>query len=669
MHAVLRRFGNILAMSWRILFLLLWFAAAPLHAAQLTLSVGNISAPSFAAHGVVLSLPLDGSAELQVGELSIAGKHWRKVRVHCAEFELSTVRLVCRKAKLNAARDLPFDFSYAFDSRRLELDMDAQHGERWRVSGDFHGAAWHVDARLHNAQAKRLAGLLPADLPLPTQGLLNGTLAVRGNGGGVRRLHGELQAGDLAFADAAGLHAADKLAANLQFDAARSGKGWDWHGTLDWQSGELFWQPLFLHGGDTLQASGRWQGGQLQVAQAALNLSGVGSFELSALWDMDKGALQDCELRSSELQLAPLFADYARPFLGEGMLAAGEMAGQGDVHWLYHGGATQALDVTLRDASLEDGQRRFALRGVNGEIPWRADAATQAQLSFDSGALWGVTLGGSELQLAMKGLAFAARNETVQVLDGSLAVKGFRIRRQDGNWRWSFAGQLTPVSMQALSRALGWPEMHGTLSGTIPQVSYDGHELAVGGTLLFHVFDGTVEMGKLAMEDPFGPTPRLSGDLEMRGLDLDQLTHTFSFGSMEGRIDVSVKNLELVDWQPVQFDASVASSPGDYRKRISQKAVQNISALGGAGAAAAIQRSFLGFLNDFGYSRIGLSCVLRDGVCAMDGVAKRNGGYVIVEGGGIPAITVMGYNRAVGWNELLTRLKRVLQNNTQMVIQ
>jgi hypothetical protein len=74
-------------------------------------------------------------------------------------------------------------------------------------------------------------------------------------------------------------------------------------------------------------------------------------------------------------------------------------------------------------------------------------------------------------------------------------------------------------------------------------------------------------------------------------------------------------------------------------------------------------------LNDFGYERIGLSCVLRRGVCAMDGVQRKNGGYVIVEGGGIPAITVMGYNRAVGWNELLTRLKRVVQSNTQMVVQ
>jgi len=35
---------------------------------------------------------------------------------------------------------------------------------------------------------------------------------------------------------------------------------------------------------------------------------------------------------------------------------------------------------------------------------------------------------------------------------------------------------------------------------------------------------------------------------------------------------------------------------------------------------------------------------------------------------GIPAITVMGYNRAVSWDELITRLKRVTQNNVQAVV-
>jgi hypothetical protein len=178
-----------------------------------------------------------------------------------------------------------------------------------------------------------------------------------------------------------------------------------------------------------------------------------------------------------------------------------------------------------------------------------------------------------------------------------------------------------------------------------------------------------VVASRLKLADPFGRAPRLSGNLNMRDLDLDLLTRTFSFGSMQGRIDVDVNDLELQNWQPARFDARIASSDGDYPKKISQKAVQNISALGGAGAAAAIQRSYLRFFENFGYDRIGWRCKLRNGVCAMGGVDNGNGGaYAIVKGGGIPAITVMGYNRAVSWNELVSRLKRVTQGNMQAVV-
>jgi hypothetical protein len=191
----------------------------------------------------------------------------------------------------------------------------------------------------------------------------------------------------------------------------------------------------------------------------------------------------------------------------------------------------------------------------------------------------------------------------------------------------------------------------------------------VDGALLFNVFDGTVVATGMKLVDAFGRAPVLSGNLTMRNLDLDLLTRTFSFGNMQGRLDVDVNNLQLQNWQPVRFEARLYSSAGNYPKKISQKAVQNISSLGGAGAAAAIQRSYLSFFKNFGYDRIGWSCVLRNGVCAMGGIEGGNlGMYEIIRGGGIPAISVMGYNRAVSWGELITRLKRVTQSNVKPIV-
>ena len=59
----------------------------------------------------------------------------------------------------------------------------------------------------------------------------------------------------------------------------------------------------------------------------------------------------------------------------------------------------------------------------------------------------------------------------------------------------------------------------------------------------------------------------------------------------------------------------------------------------------------------FSYKRLGMSCRLADGVCEMDGVAPAKRGFYLVEGGGIPRIDIIGYNRRVDWQELLGRLK------------
>ena len=183
------------------------------------------------------------------------------------------------------------------------------------------------------------------------------------------------------------------------------------------------------------------------------------------------------------------------------------------------------------------------------------------------------------------------------------------------------------------------------------------------------MFDGTIEAKNLVLLDLFSKAPRVQADIAMRNLDLELVTRTYSFGNITGRIDARIAGLELVNWQPVKFDVQLASSAGDYPRKISQAAVQNISALGGAGAAAAIQRSFLRFFEQFGYEKLGWSCKLQNGVCEMSGVEDRPQGYVIVKGGGIPAITVMGYNRQVGWQELLDRIKRVTQGNVKPIVE
>jgi hypothetical protein len=156
----------------------------------------------------------------------------------------------------------------------------------------------------------------------------------------------------------------------------------------------------------------------------------------------------------------------------------------------------------------------------------------------------------------------------------------------------------------------------------------------------------------------------------MSDLDLALLTKTFDVGKITGRVSGEIYNLRLSNWQPVQFDAKLATSKDNPGKRIiSQRAVDNLTQVGG-GATGMISRSFLRFFDDFSYKRLGLSCHLRNDVCEMAGIEDAEQGYYIVKGGGglPPWIDVIGYTRRVDWADLLERIKAV-QNSSGPIIE
>src|SRR3546814_4460494 len=108
-------------------------------------------------------------------------------------------------------------------------------------------------------------------------------------------------------------------------------------------------------------------------------------------------------------------------------------------------------------------------------------------------------------------------------------------------------------------------------------------------------------------------------ELERRGI-----TEVFDVGSSGGRLDGHSEGLRLVDWSPVTFDAELHTvRRRGVRQRISQRAVQNISSVGDASFAGSLQARLIGLFDDFGYSRIGISCRLANQVCAIDRKSTR----------------------------------------------
>ena len=633
-------------------------------AQQIAVAIDRIDGPSFAARKITGELRAADvtTLDLQIAEVSVAGSSWRNVRMRCRELSQERDQLVCAQGALETPARIPLSFRYSTLTKDLDLAFRPAAGEEWRLTLESRLAARIFTLAVSHGLLTRLASWWPGVWPQPNAGSVSGKLVFSAEHDA--QVSAELTVANIGFGDASGLHAGEKIAATLALKAHQRGEQWQWQGELAWHGGDVFWQPLFIGGGGhALNLAGTLDAQRVSVERGALALAGIGAFDLHGTFERASGKFAAASLKSVNLEIAALYDKLLKPELQGTVLADLRCDGRADIAVELRDGKVTAVDLAFRKVALEDKGRRFALFGLDGNLPWRSDEASAVRLRIAGGEVLHLPFGAFDLPLEVRGLGVRARQLQVPVLDGGLTVSDFAADGEGGIWRWRYSGGITPVSMQQFTTALGLPVMHGTLSAMIPTVSYRQSTLKVDGALLFKVFDGTVVAQNLVLESPLGQVPRLLADVEMRSLDLDLLTRTFSFGNITGRIDGQVKALELVNWKPVRFDARVASSAGEYPRRISQAAVQNISALGGAGAATAIQRSFLRFFETFGYSALGLNCKLEHGVCGMGGIENVPQGYVIVRGGGIPAITVLGYNRNVGWQELIERLRRVTEGN------
>lgn len=478
-----------------------------------------------------------------------------------------------------------------------------------------------------------------------------------------------IQLKNASFSDEAGLHAAEKLNGVMAIAFKQSGDAWLWQTNLDWQSGEVFWQPFYMaNGGHQLFASGKLQDDLVSVERAHLKVKDVGELDASGQLRLTDFKLLNLKANLPSMDLSAAYPLFFKPLLEKTAFRQVDVAGKMALKLEVENGEPQSFELLLNNVDIADKNSKFAFYKVNANIPWSYDSAKTVSFGYENGELLNLPLGKTNIQAEVNRFSLTSPNIRLPILDGALNLSDISAARKGGQWYWHLGAKLDPISMEDFSVQLKLPRMLGKASAEIPLVTYAAGTLTTDGSVVLNVFNGTATVTQMTMQSPLGTTPKLNADIALRNLDLGVLTSTFSFGAIEGKLDGDIKDLELQNWKPVRFDAMVQSSPGKYPKKISQRAVENISALGGGGAAAAVQRSFLRFFKQFNYGKMGLSCRLRNDVCEMGGIESTPHGYIIVKGSGIPAITVMGYNESVGWSELLARIKRVTDGNTKAVI-
>lgn len=633
--------------------------------------MADLRGPSFEARGLSVEVRLgDGQPlALELAQLRVGGRAWHDLRLDCATSHIAFDRIECRDGRLASDPTLRLAWVYRPLRRDLDVAIAGPQGERWLVSQRRKATGSVLQLEVKAGRLARLAPFLPASWPAPRSGRLDARAVLGWTAAGQPQLTAQGTVKALAFSDALGLHAGEGVDGGFSVQARRRA-GWEGRVELRWDRGEVFWSPVLLPAGLRFAAEGRTADGTLVLEDGRLDLDGVGSVAVSGRFHDDGRGIEALRLRAKDLALAPLWQilkPLAAGTLAGELVLAGRLGGEAEVA----GGSLHRADVEWEAGRVGHGRGLFALDGVRARLPWRRAGQAQGGFEATGGKLWGLALGGFSANLRAIAEGWEVDRLAVPVLDGELRLEGVRVERDHrhtpGSWRAEAAAVLRPLSMEALSAAMGWPTLHGSLSAVVPRLDWRQGVLSTDGALLFHVFDGTAVVKQLRVEGLAAPVSHAEADVDMRYLDLDLITRAFSFGRIEGRLDVTVAGLVLAGLRPVRFSASVASSPGDYPRRISQRAVDNIAALGGGSATAALQKSFLRFFEDFRYRRIGLAGHLDGNVLSLSGLANTGDGFVIVEGGGIPALTVIGYNRRVDWNELLERLSRIRQRDVAVI--
>lgn len=508
-----------------------------------------------------------------------------------------------------------------------------------------------------------------------TAGRLSGRLDIDSGKGRPLRVSGPLQLRGAALDTPDGTIAAEGLGADLDVEA-----GFARTDTVDVRGHLVGGEMLFGNTYVSLQQrrvglrvqglkneGEGWRFPQLRWHDEGI-LVASGSAVLTA-----GGALRDATLRLQSPSLAPLRDGYLSGWLGLAGLGDLTLSGSADVWVDVADGRLRGTLARLHGVTLDDPRGRFDFQGLEGDVAFSGGAPVDSALQWRGGSLYGLAFGPARLPFASRdGELRVTGATTLPILGGKARLEGIRIR-PPGDGRGlevEFGLALEQLDIAQLAAALRWPAFTGQLSGRIPRARYANDRLAFDGGLDMQLFDGSVHVSSLAMERPFGVAPTLTADIAIDDLDLESLTGVFGFGSITGALDGRINGLRLVDWQPVAFDAELHTErKRGLRQRISQRAVQNISSVGDASFVSSLQGRLIALFDDFGYKRIGIACRLADEVCTMDGLGSAGQGFIIVEGAGLPRLTVVGFNRRVDWPTLVERLAAIGKGDVKPVVE
>ncbi len=622
----------------------------------------------------------------------------------CAQGEIH-VRPLTDAATAEHLAAISGQFSYAADSGELNIDFPALQfnldaDEHWRLQLQALPVAW-----LH--QVLNVAALAPATgigaawtpqrLPWPRSGYIDGQLSGqlgKAAAGQAASWQGELRLRELSLDNELGDIAAANVTLQLHADASytASQQRWDFSLAVQWLTGEWLLDTFYLPAPTTpvrFAVAGSWSPGHaadrpaLRLQQLHWQHDQVIDLQAEADWIQPVSEPLPAQHAPTSVpswlpsrwQIKALHIDlpaFQDAYLGgwlqtrgmAGLIRSGSMdvqsAGAITAQGLQHDSHVQISAVQLLDPG-----NRFASTGLAADINWRYPQGLQSPQQSSRLAWQSLQIG--KLPVATTALTFdwsgaslqLQRDSMIGLLDGGILLHELNVNRMFGaDATLQLDAEIVPLSLRQLGQVMGWPEFGGQLSGSIPGVRREHGVWSLDGQIELKLFQGRAVISGLSLERPFGVLPVLQASIWIERLQLAPLTEAFDVGRISGPVDAYIRDLRLLEWRPVSFDAWLHTSPQpQVPLRISQRALDTLSNVGG-GIGGGLQASVLRLFESFRYQQLGLSCRLNKGVCQMNGIADAadGHGYVLVMGAGVPHLNVVAYNRLVDWQRLLEQL-------------
>lgn len=564
-------------------------------------------------------------------------------------------------------------------SGNLAAQITAQVGAEWAEAV----IAWNGQ----KIQDLPAIALLPEQIQWAQTGTSAGQLKLRQPASGTLTVGYELDVNGLGFDSPDGRFAGE----NLQLHAAGSGtfaaetravfKG-------EIRAGDLLIDNFYVSFAD---ASLQFEA-QLNKSGDVLRFSDVRMYDGTSLDVAASGTLDldrpfetlDYHLDRVEMHFPQAYERYmssmASAWTLDGLTVTGSLLWDGgQAGGVSRNGVLDVLDLTIVDTR----RGRFAVTGLEVHIqqsdsgkgtdePESNTRRLDSRFSWRGLLLQRINLGPGEAAVnARPGQFSLASPLQLDVLGGRLEIEDLRVKlpgssaAEDAEPEIRLFASLENLDMEQLTQALAWPAFGGTVSGRIPGVTLNDGVLAVEGEIEFKVFSGQVLLSGLRVERPFGVLPSLAADLEVRDLDMQQLTSTFSFGQISGRMSGFVHELRMLDWKPVAFDAWFGTPDKEQGSHeISRQAVNHLTTIGGGSATTALTGPVMKLFSNFSYKRLGLGCKLSNNVCEVRGLEDDAASVLIMEGAGIPKIMIRAFNRDMDWPTLVGGLTAASQGES-----